>query len=208
MNKVFALSGMVSGIVFVLALALFGSLTPDYSQFTNAVSELGMESSRYSPAFNFLGFVFVGVLVILFAVGFYAKLRPAPGSIIVPLLVGISGIGFAGLGFFPAENGFQPSAKTSLHFLMVSINFLPFLVVAFVYALRMNKDSYWRRWSLLSVIFGVASIGSFFIPGELLPVGISQRVGLGAYFLWILVMSWALYKCTGYQTLVYYPHPE
>ncbi len=200
MNRFFGLCGMASVLLFVLSALFFGVLTPGYSHFANAISELGMEKSIYSTAFNFLGFMLVGILVVLFAIGLYMKLHPAPGSIIVPLLVGISGIGFAGLGLFPAENDFQPSIKTSLHFLVVSMNFLPFLVAAFFYALRMNKTPYWKRWSLFSAIVGMIAIASFFIPVAILPTGLSQRVGLGAYFIWVLVMSWGLYEVAGHQT--------
>jgi len=60
-------------------------------------------------------------------VGLRLDMRPASGSMIVPLLVAISGLGFAGLGFFPAEAGFAPSLRTTLHFVLGSVYFLAFI---------------------------------------------------------------------------------
>jgi hypothetical protein len=38
---------------------------------------------------------------------------------------------------------------------------------------------------------GILGIASFFIP-KTIPVGFSQRIGMGAYFLWLFVMGLAL----------------
>jgi hypothetical protein len=110
-----------------------------------------------------------------------------------PLLVAISGLGFAGLGPFAAETGFQPSLRTTLHFVMVTVNFLPFILVAFIFPLKMKGNDYWKKWALFSVVMGVLAVASFFIP-KTVPVGLSQRIGMGANFLWLFVTSLALFR--------------
>ena len=191
--KRFALCGMLAPIVFALALAVFSLMTPGYSNLTNAVSELGVIGAPYSLAWNAIGFFLVGALTTIYAWGLSLDLRPASGSTIVPLLIAISGLGFAGLGFFPAEAGLQPSLRTTLHFVMVSVNFLPFILVAFIFPAKMKGNDYWKKWALFSVVMGGLAVVSFFIP-KILPLGLSQRVGMGANFLWLFVTSLALFR--------------
>jgi len=192
-KKVLAWCGVLAPIVFIVSLVIFSLFTPDYSNFTNAVSELGTLGVPFAFAWNILGFLLVGVLTIAYAWGMYLDLRYSIGGIVVPILVGISGIGFAGLGLFPAEAGFEPSTRTTLHFTMVSINFLPFVLVAFIFAIRLKANEYWKTWTLFSAVMGVLAVASFFIPKNI-PVGLSQRVGMGAYFLWVFVTSLALLR--------------
>jgi hypothetical membrane protein len=192
-NKRLAWFGVLAPIVFIISYVIFSQLTPAYSNLTNAVSELGVFGASYALAWNILGFLLVGLLIIAYAWGLHLDLRPASGAIIVPILVGISGIGFAGLGLFPAEAGFGPSIRTTLHFTMVAVNFLPFILVAFVFAVRLKANPYWKNWTLFSTAMGILAIASFFIPKNI-PVGLSQRLGMGAYFLWLFVTSLALLR--------------
>ncbi len=183
-KKVFAICGVLAPVIFTASLAIFSLLTPGYSNLTNAVSELGIVSAPYALTWNLLGFVFVGLLIFAFS----WDLLHSTGATILPILIGISGIGFIGLGLFPAEAGFAPSAHTTLHFAMVSINFLAFLLASFIFAIELKANEDWKKWILFSVIMGVLGIASFFIPKSI-PGGISQRLGLGAYFAWLLVIS-------------------
>jgi hypothetical membrane protein len=192
-KKVLAWCGVLAPIVFIVSLVIFSLFTPGYSNLTNAVSELGTLGAPFAFAWNILGFLLVGLLIIAFAWGMYLDFRQSTGGIVVPILVGISGIGFAGLGLFPAEAGFEPSTRTTLHFTMVSINFLPFVLVAFIFAIRLKANEYWKTWTLFSAVMGVLAVASFFIPKNI-PVGLSQRVGMGAYFLWLFVTSLALLR--------------
>lgn len=189
--KRLAFCGVLAPIGFVVALAVFSLITPDYSNLTSMVSELGAVETPNSLAWNVLGFSLVGALITAYGWGLRLDLRPAMGSLVIPLLVGISGIGFAGLGLFPAEADFQPSHRTTLHFVMVSVNFLPFVLVAFIFAARLRTNDYWKKWIPFSVAMGVIAIASFFIP-KTIPVGFSQRIGMGAYFLWLFVTGLAL----------------
>ncbi len=183
-KKVFAICGGLAPVTFTASLIIFSLLTPGYSNLTNAVSELGTAGAPYAFAWNLLGFVFVGLLIVAFS----WDLLHSTGATILPILIGISGIGFTGLGLFPAEAGFEPSARTTLHFAMVSINFLAFLLAAFVFAVELKANEDWKKWILFSIVMGVLGIASFFIPKSI-PGGISQRLGLGAYFAWLLVIS-------------------
>ena len=192
-TKRFALCGMLAPIVFALALTVFSLMTPGYSNLEKAVSELGVIGASYALAWNAIGFFLVGALWTIYAWGLRLDMHPASGSTIVPLLVAISGLGFAGLGFFPAEAGFEPSLRTTLHFVLVSVYFLAFLLVAFIFPAKMKGNDYWKKWALFSVVMGVLAVASFFIP-KTVPLGLSQRIGMGANFLWLFVTSLALFR--------------
>ncbi len=190
-RKIFAYCGALAPVLYSVFLTIFSLLTPHYSNFKNAVSELGTVGAPYALPWNMLGFVLVGLLVIVFAWALYLDLIPSQGTIGVPILVGLSGVGWAGAGLFPAEAGFAPSLHTTLHFTMVAINFLPFILVAFLFAIRLKANDTWKKWIPFSVAMGIIGILSFFIPKSI-PVGLSQRLGLGSYFMWLLGMSLAL----------------
>jgi len=192
-EKRLAWCGILAPGVLILASAVFSLLTPNYSHLTNAISELGAEGAPLAVGWNIVGFILVGLLIVAFAWGLHVTIRNQAGVSIVPLLVGLSGIGWMGLGIFPAEAGFQPSIRTTLHFVMVSVNYLPFIAVAFIFAFRLRSDSYWKRWIVFSTAMGLLAILSFFIP-RTVPAGLSQRIGLGAYFVWLFVMSYALLR--------------
>lgn len=194
--KRFALCGMLAPIVFAVALAVFSLMTPGYSNLTNMVSELGVIGAPYALAWNAIGFFLVGALITIYAWGLRLDMRPASGSTIVPLLVAISGLGFASLGFSPAEAGFEPSLRTTLHFVMVSVYFLAFILVAFVFPAKMKGNGYWKKWALFSLVMGVLAVASYFLAAipKTVPVGLSQRIGMGAHFLWLFVTSLALFR--------------
>ena len=194
--KRFALCGMLAPIVFALAMTVFSLMTPGYSNLTNMVSELGVIGAPFALAWNAIGFFLVGALMTVYAWGLRLDMRPASGSTIVPLLVAISGLGFAVLGFSPAEAGFEPSLRTTLHFVMVSVYFLAFILVAFVFPAKMKGNDYWKKWALFSVVMGSLAVASYFLAAipETVPVGVSQRIGMGAHFLWLFVTSLALFR--------------
>lgn len=191
--KNLAWGGILAPLLFIFALSTFSFLTPNYSNLTNAVSELGTPDAPFALLWNLLGFGLVGLLTLALALGLYLDLNPGPGAKIISILVAISGIGFAGLGLFPAETGFQPSIRTSLHFLFVSINFLPFILAAFIFAFKLKVNDYWKSWSIFSICIGILALASFFIPQNI-PVGLSQRLGMGANFLWLFIIGLALLK--------------
>ncbi len=192
-RKILTYCGVLAPVIFTVSLILFSLATPNYSNVTNAVSELGMAGAPYALAWNILGLFLVGSLVILFAWGLHLDLLHSEGAVIVPILVALSGDGLAGAGLFAAKTGFAPSFRTTLHLLMVSVNLLSFILVAFLFAIRLKANTYWKNWIFFSALMGVLDIATFFIP-QSIPGGISQRLGLGAYFLWLFVISLALLK--------------
>ena len=74
-KKVLAWCGVSAPIVFIVSLVIFSLLTPNYSNLTNAVSELGTLGAPFAFGWNILGFLLVGLLIIAYAWGMHLDLR-------------------------------------------------------------------------------------------------------------------------------------
>ena len=184
---------MLAFIGFILSFLVFAYITPGYSHTENAISELGMSGAPYAFAWNLIGFGLVGLLVIPFSWSLLVGLRSTSGARIISLLVAMSGIGWMSLGVFPAASGFQASIPTTLHFIAVTVNYLSFLMAAFLFAIKLRDEPYWKSWVPFSLVIGVLGLASFFIP-KAIPAALSQRLGLVVYFLWLFGMGWAVLR--------------
>lgn len=191
-----AWSGILAPMVLGLTLVAFAVLQPDYNHLNQAISELGMQGAPFATLWNSIGFVLVGALVIVFAWGLHLELRPDRSALFIAVFVALSGLGWLGLGLFPAAPAFAPSTQTTLHFVMVALNVLSFLVAAVVFGVRWRAYPFWKRYALLSLLIGLVALGSFFIP-QTVPPGLSQRIGIGANFVWLLMMGIALRRKPG-----------
>ena len=192
-QKLFALCGIAASILFTALFILFAALTPGYDHLSHAVSELGMSNSPYALLWNLLGFGLVGLLIVVFAWSLYLEFKSTRGGMLLSTLIGISGLGYVGLGIFPATIGFQPSTATTLHTMMVMTSYFAFIIAAFAFAVSQRNNPDWKRWALFSAAMGAIGLLSFAVPRSI-PLGLSQQVGLGANFLWLLVMGFALYR--------------
>jgi hypothetical membrane protein len=163
---------------------LFAALRPDYSHLTKAVSELGAVDAPNALGWNLLGFGAVGVLVVVFAGGMWAKRRWWLAS----LLVALSGIGFAATGTFQADMGDMNAQTTQLHILasLVSLG-------AFAVAIPTLGWTLWttgqRRFAAGVIGFGVAAILSLGLRETSMPPGLAQRINFMAYLIWIAVVA-------------------
>jgi hypothetical membrane protein len=127
-RKQLSLGGVAAAITLIGMLILFSTLTPGYNHLTQAVSELGMLNAPYALLWNLLGFGLVGALILVFALSLYVEFNAIRGGIFISALTGISGLGYIGLGIFPAAIGFQPSTSTTLHTIMVMMSFFHLLL--------------------------------------------------------------------------------
>ena len=174
-------------------LLLFGAITPGYNQLEQAVSELGMSNAPYANLWNLLGFGLAGILMFVFAESLYLEFRSASGGRLTAGLVALSGLAFAGLGVFPARIDFQPSTETTLHTIMVIVSYFSFIVVSIVFGVKLKNDPRWKGLSRFSMVMGAIGLLSFAIPRSV-PLGLSQRLGLGVNFLWLMTIGYELYR--------------
>ncbi len=189
--------GPLAFLSFVVSFLAFAAIQPGYSHTRNMISELGMAGAPNALAWNWIGFGLTGLLALVFAWGLRAALLPARGATAVAILVAIAGAGWTALGLFPAASGFQPSMATTLHFSAVAVNYLAFLASCVVFAVSLRREPYWRSWVPFALAMAALGIASFFIPPSLLAPGLSQRLALLVYFVWLLGLGWAALRKPG-----------
>jgi len=83
------LAGPAAAALFFLSLISFAAMRSDgYSHATKAVSELGAIGAPFAMAFNIVGFILPGILIIIFASRLMRKSESTHG----PLLLAMSGV--------------------------------------------------------------------------------------------------------------------
>ncbi len=184
--------GLTAPLVFIVAMVLFAASTPGYSNWDNALSELGMRTAPHATAWNVLGFGLLGMQLIGVAVGFFAHTRAKVTSI----LMALTGVGFIGAGTIPAEPKFAPSMQTNLHFALAALSYFPFILAALIYGTAHVRAPEWREFALASLLFAGLALATFFLP-RTLPAGLVQRLGFLIYFAWLLTtVCWLRLRAT------------
>jgi hypothetical membrane protein len=192
--RLYSLCGVIAPIFFVLMVIVEGLLVPGYSHVSQQVSDLGAYALYGSYALlQNLNFCVFGTLVIAFAIGLRHEL---PASRAITTSLGLCGVLFFLLGFFPDEPIPWPAAA---HYLIAQASGLSILLSEF-FAWRRLRHSVadegvgWTRYgrfSLVSLVLAVISFITYATFGQRgSPIaGLLQRV-MGAFILlWIEVMA-------------------
>jgi hypothetical membrane protein len=177
--------GIAAPIWFVAALMLFAALRPEYSHLTKAVSELGALGTPNALAWNLLGFGAVGAMVMAFAVGF-GRIARSWASMFT---IGISGLGFAAAGLFPADMSDLQSTITKLHIASSILSFAGFISAVVVVGWTLWRRCGWPRFAGAATIFGVIAIASVVAREFSIPTGLAQRINFVAYLLWVAIVA-------------------
>lgn len=185
-----AAAAPAAAIMFLGSLAVFASLRDDgYSHAHKAVSELGASGAPHAFAFNALGFVAPGLLVIAFAMGFAPLIR-AGGSAVGPALLALSGASLVIAGVFPVDMAARDSGTSLAH-----------LAGATASGIFWALSLFWmgRLLTRLPPVAGLARITPWFVLFLVAnlawqamwqatgwpPPGWGQRLAFAGYFLWI-----------------------
>lgn len=171
--------------LFAICLLVFGALRPDYSHLTDAVSELGALGAPNALAWNLLGFVTVGLLITAFSWGLFRE----TGLLAALLFVGLSGLGFAGTGVFPADMSDLSAPSSRAHILMSLISFAAFVAGAFVLGWRLLRQPGWKRIAVGSGVLGLLALATMPLREMDVPPGLAQRAAFAVYLLWIGLLA-------------------
>ncbi len=194
--KLFALCGILSPLVYIVAVALGGILDPSYSHVTKTVSELVQLGAPNRELLNAL-FVVYNVLIIPFGVGLYCAIGKGRLRNVVSAALILTGLlGVVVTLFFPLDAGGQSVTFTGMmHLVVVG------MVVPCTFAFELGfwqiarKDSLWRildKFSLalfvITLISGVATAA--FVSSNFR--GLLERITIGSTLLWIEVIAMKL----------------
>ncbi len=161
-------AGIVGPVFFVLVFMLDGLFTPGYDAMKDVVSFLELGPTGWIQSLNF---ILTGLLLILFALGFNAWMRPRSGSAwrgVTTVLIALSGVGLIMAGpFLPDPPGTtQISVHGILHTIAFTVVFLPLGLACLSVGIKFIRTAGWRihgGYSLLAGLFPVfAALGSLF----------------------------------------------
>ncbi len=201
MTILFALSGVVSPILFAILVFVGATFYPGYSHTSQAISELGGVGAT-NPLIQNVNFVIVGLLTSVFAVGLHRGISEGKGSKLGPTLIGIFGAITIVQGFLPCDRGCDfVTLVGTLHNVTGLSSFLAMSVGVYTMSRRMANDVNWkslRGYSRLTAVVGflalVAWIGISKVAGVASLNGVLQRIMIAVLLLWIEVAAIRLFQ--------------
>lgn len=186
--------------IFLVIVVILGLLFPGYSHIRDYVSELGAVDSPIQNVANYFGFLPMGILLILFAIGLYRVVgRKGIYAKIGSILLIISGILLAAVGFFPCDAGcfnFSTTGETHEFLADWSIYIAGAALLFFaIHALRGRTFS--KTWAYLFFSVGIAAAALGFIAPEFENTvygGLVQRIAISIPLVFMGFVAFYLYK--------------
>src|SRR5215831_12505828 len=192
--------GAVGSLLNIVVLPILGATRPGYNAWLIPDSSLELGAGGWIQISNY---ILSGVLLLAFAIGLRRVLRTGRGSTWGPILLGIFGLSFIGIGIFVTDPvlGYPPGAPSTatvygtLHNLFGQLQFISLIAACFVLARRDAADPTRRGWVWYSLATGLliaASDVAFVLTFKLWdggPVGLIERIGIIGGCIWIVVLA-------------------
>jgi hypothetical protein len=197
-TKTLLLCGALAGPLFTIAWFIEGLTRVHYDPMRHPISSLSLGEFGWTQIANF---IVTGILTLVLAFGLRKVFQSGGGTMWVPTLITVVGIGFLGTGFFATDplSGyplgtpailFPPTLVGALHIFFASFIFgLP--IACFVIA-RLFDDQRERNWAIYSkitavtfiIVYLLAMAGFLQVPGLVNYAGLLQRISV------IIGLSW------------------
>lgn len=190
------LSGPLASCLFYVCLIGFAAVRPEYSHATKAISELGAVGAPNALAFNILGFIAPGLLLVVFASALKFHLGAKWGS----ALLALSGLAFVAAGVFAVDMDARSSPQSTAHLAGAMLTGLFFAFALFPLGRSLSKFGLaaWGRitpWFLSFMFLNVGWQAVYQATGSVNP-GWGQRIAFAGFFTWILITGLLLWKKT------------
>jgi len=199
--KVGNLCGILAPLLWASAIVFCGSLRPEYSHFTQYISELGERGSSTEFIMRYAGFLPTGLMHMAFAAFLYVAFKGGRLAAIAATLLAIDGLARIGAGMFPCEPGCvgsELSLSQQLHSLSARIGFFALIGAAVTWGIFLQRYRSLRGLSLYSV--GSGTVGLVFLllmawSAELRAgTGLYESLSSGVLSLWVLVFAARLWR--------------
>ncbi len=199
MRKILAVSGILGPLIYVTVIFVLGFLTPGYDNITQYMSELGAVGAPYAVFMNTFGFMLVGLLLILFTIGFHDGIKKtAKIDAIGPALMLVSGISLFLLGIFTCDTGCANfSIMGNIHSYFARLSAASMILATILIAPRIKRDNHWSRYWKFSVLTGVVSLlfsALFIFTVFSAWAGFVQRITVLMPLMWVEVMAARLFQ--------------
>ena len=197
MKKGMYLSGALASLLYIVAVIVGGILWPGYSHIRQSISELTMTNS---PVVKQVGWMFAlyNYLLLVFGVGMVGIWWKRNK------LLAVSGIflavcSFAGIGMLSATQdplGASLTTKGLIHLILAGVASLTTLLALFLAVFGFARENN-RSLKNISLIFATLVLISGPITAMAIPqipdyFGLIERVTIGSFILWLLLVSGTL----------------
>lgn len=195
--RALAWCGVAAPVIRLGLILVLGLLHPSYSQPRDFISELGAPDSPYAAVMNYAGISLVGVLLALFSIALYRAHRPGALALAGAVLLALSGLAFIAVGLFPCDqagcSAANPSATMRVHMLAGMAGMSAQTLAALSFGLRLITGTTDRRYSALSLAFGMIALAALVLLiahfAQLASPGLPQKIVQVATDLWVLVSA-------------------
>ena len=178
MIMVSGICGVVSPLFSLASIFYAISLSPWFSWFGNALSDLGA-SVQAAVVFN-AGLMASGVLTIVFSFGLKYLMQGGTLSRIGRILLALAGVMLIGIGLFPETTGI-------VHYFFSVAFFVLFPISTWTLGAEMLRYSRMEPWGWFSVMVGIAAVVPWFLSWA--GVAIPEMTSALAMSTWSIVMG-------------------
>ena len=185
-----AWAGIAAPILFVATfLALEVVQGSQYDRVSETISALAARDFGWVLR---VGFVTLGALTVIFAIGLHRSIAPSRAGFAGPLLLGVSGIANVIAAVFPVQLAADGTTYTPTSHLVGGVIFFSTAAVSLLLlSRRLRKDPRWSGLATYTAIAGVVAVGAFFFMGALVvpdDAPLHEYAGLGQRVLLMLVV--------------------
>ena len=175
-QKIYAICGMISPVIFNMIWILGGILQPGYSHIRDDVSSLMALGAPYKLLFDIMNIIEF-ILMIIFLIGLILVMKELEGAIVGPVILLIGNIlGLTVPIFFPLNYGGEPTGITgTMHLIIVMMT--GFIAMGGMIAMwrGLRKVDEWNGYDVYSLITFILTL--FFTMILVITVG-SELMGL------------------------------
>jgi len=192
--------GIVAPLIYLGVIVVGGAMTPGYSNFHQAVSELTQGGAENKEALV-VALVVMDLVTIAFGIGYVAVARRLNRWLVLSgammVLTGVVGLGFATNPMDPVGSEMTPEGR--MHLIIVSISALAAIIAVLSSALGWARLASWRWMAVFSATMLVmmlitGGVSPFAVANEWPYIGLYQRLNTGAFGLWQILTALALMR--------------
>jgi hypothetical membrane protein len=199
--KIGNVSGMLAPVLWVSAIISCGSLRPEYSHFSQYISELGERGSSTELIMRYAAFVPTGLMHIGFAAFLFMVFKDSPVAKSAAMLIAVNGIARIGAGMSPCEVGCalpRLLLNQKLHSLSAAVGFVALIAASILWGILFRRYQSLRSLSAYSIVSGCLALVFLALmlwSAELrMGTGLYERLSSGLLSLWMLVFAVRLWR--------------
>ena len=194
--------GIVSPLLFVVIVVVGGMMRPGYSHVSQAISELTEAGAANKPLLD-IGLYVSELMTIAFGAGFLWAVRAwgvsfrIAGALLV--FIGVIGLLFAP---FPMDPVGEPFTRTGTIHLIIAAVSSPSSMAVMIFAgfgwRGLSGGGNWCVYSFITfaIVFVTGLLGAIGIAQGWSTIGMWQRLSVGAFLLWKVLVAIELMRRT------------